>query len=150
MRAEFRAWNARVLANAQALARALGDQGLRLVSGGTDTDLMLVDLGPLGVTDARAAGALEAAGLACNKNVIPFDPLPAETASGIRLSGNAGTTRGFGPAEFERIGAMVGRIVAACRSGGPGLDAETAAVRAEVRRLCRGFPIYPGVCPGAP
>jgi glycine hydroxymethyltransferase len=142
LRPEFHAWNAAVLANAAALASALASGGLRLVAGGTDTGLMLVDLRPKGLTGEAAAKALERAGLACNKNLIPFDPEPAELASGLRLSSNAGTTRGFGTAEFSTIGGWILRVLDALAAG-PGALAVQAEVREEVRSLCRRFPIYP-------
>jgi glycine hydroxymethyltransferase len=140
---EFRAWNEAVLANAQALARALAGQGFRLVSGGTDTGMLLVDLRPKAVSGRAAAEALERAGLACNKNMVPFDPEPAEVASGIRLSSNAGTTRGFSAAEFERIGHWIARVLDAVPVGAGHAAAVAAEVREEVRALCRRFPIYP-------
>ncbi|KAF2990760.1 serine hydroxymethyltransferase [Methylocystis sp. MJC1] len=133
----FRAYNEAVLENARALAAALVGAGLRVVTGGTDTGLMLVDLSPTGVTGDVAAKALEKAGLAVNKNMIPFDPRPPEAPSGLRLSSNAGTTRGFGVAEFQRIGAWIARVLR-----NPA-DLRTIDVaRQEVLALCRAFPIY--------
>jgi glycine hydroxymethyltransferase len=141
LRPEFVRWNEAVLANAQALAGAVEAAGLRLVSGGTDVGLMLVDLRAKGVSGEAASGALERAGLACNKNMIPFDPEPPEVASGLRLSSNAGTTRGFGTAEFARIGRWIGEVIDGLAAGRP----VEAAVREAVRELCRRFPIYPGL-----
>ncbi len=145
LRPEFRAYNLRVLDNAQALARTLAAGGLRLVSGGTDTGLMLVDLRPRGVSGDAASTALERAGIACNKNLIPFDPEPAEIASGLRLSSNAGTARGFGPEEFEQIGrwilAVLDGLVQSPRDGAR--TAET--IRSEVTALARRFPVYEGL-----
>ncbi|MFO1039862.1 MAG: serine hydroxymethyltransferase [Geminicoccaceae bacterium] len=139
----FRHYQEGVLANAQALATTLQQSGFRLVTGGTDTGMLLVDLRPKGVTGEAVTKALEAAGLACNKNMIPFDPLPPETASGIRLSSNAGTTRGFGRHEFRRVGQWIAAIVAALPDA-----ADTAArIRGEVADLCRDFPLYPELCP---
>jgi glycine hydroxymethyltransferase len=143
LRPEFRAWNEAVLANARALARSLAEQGFRLVAGGTDTGLMLVDLRPKRVTGEAAARALERAGLACNKNLIPFDPEPPEVASGLRLSSNAGTTRGFGPDEFEEVGRWIGEVLDALAQGPDQVAEAEARVREEVRTLCRRFPIYP-------
>jgi glycine hydroxymethyltransferase len=143
LRPEFRAWNEAVLANARALARSLAEQGFRLVAGGTDTGLMLVDLRPKRVTGDAAARALERAGLACNKNLIPFDPEPPEVASGLRLSSNAGTTRGFGPDEFEEVGRWIGEVLDALAQGPDQAAEAEARVREEVRTLCRRFPIYP-------
>lgn len=138
LRPEFRAYNVAVLENARALAATLRSAGLRLVSGGTDCGLMLVDLSPLGVTGDIAAEALERAGLAVNKNLIPFDARPPEAPSGLRLSSNAGTARGFGLGEFEAIGRMVARI-----SRSPADEAAIVEARAAVRAICARFPIYP-------
>lgn len=138
LRPEFRDYNEAVLANARALAETLREEGLRLVSGGTDCGLMLVDLSPIGVTGDVAAKALERAGLAVNKNLIPFDERPPEAPSGLRLSSNAGTARGFGTAEFEEIGRMIARI---CRE--PDDADEIACARDDVRAMCARFPIYP-------
>lgn len=137
LRPGFRAYNEAVLANARALARRLQEKGLRIVSGGTDIGLMLVDLTATGVTGDVAAKALEKAGLAVNKNMIPFDPRPPEAPSGLRLSSNAGTTRGFGVEAFERIGDWIADVARA-----PADDATIAQARAEVLALCRAFPIY--------
>ena len=137
LRPEFRAYNQAVLDNARALAETLAEAGFRLVSGGTDTGLMLVDLTNHGVTGDLAAKALERAGLAVNKNLIPFDPRPPEAPSGLRLSSNAGTTRGFTVAEFKSIGDWIARILRE-----PQDAAAIAAVRAEVLALCARFPVY--------
>jgi glycine hydroxymethyltransferase len=145
LRPEFRAYNQAVVANAAALAESLQGQGLRLVAGGTDTGLMLVDLRAKGVAGQRASESLEAAGLTCNKNVIPFDPAPPEVASGVRLSSNAGTTRGFGVAEFRRIGDWIGAVLDGLAAHPEDNSAVERAIRAEVAALCRRFPIYPTV-----
>lgn len=137
LRPDFRAYNEAVLANARALAETLGRQGLRLVTGGTDMGLMLVDLTSTGVTGDVAAKALEKAGLAVNKNMIPFDPRPPEAPSGLRLSSNAGTTRGFGVREFERIGEWIAHILR-----NPSDRRAIDATREEALALCRAFPIY--------
>ncbi len=113
LRPEFRAYNQAVLDNARALAESVAASGMRLVAGGTDCGLMLVDLSPQGVTGDVAARALEAAGLAVNKNQIPFDTRPPEAPSGLRLSSNAGTARGFGAQEFRQVGRWIARVVAA-------------------------------------
>ena len=145
LRPEFRAWNQAVRDNARALAGELSAAGLRLVTGGTDSGLMLVDLGPRGLTGQPASEALEAAGLTCNKNVIPFDPEPPEIASGLRLSSNAGTTRGFDADEFRQIGRWIARVLDSLAKD-PGNDGTVqAGIRAEVATLCRRFPIYPGL-----
>jgi glycine hydroxymethyltransferase len=137
LRPEFRAYNEAVLANARALAAALEREGLRIIAGGTDMGLMLVDLTATGVTGDIAAKALERAGLAVNKNLIPFDPRPPEAPSGLRLSSNAGTARGFGPREFETIGNWIARIVRA-----PKDETLLAEIQAQTLALCRSFPIY--------
>jgi glycine hydroxymethyltransferase len=137
LRPEFALYNAAVLANARALAGALESSGLRLVAGGTDTGLMLVDLAARGVTGDVAAAALERAGLAVNKNLIPFDPRPPEAPSGLRLSSNAGTTRGFDEADFRRVAEWIDRALRA-----PEDDNILAAVREEALELCRRRPIY--------
>lgn len=137
LRPEFRTYNEAVLANARAMADALVVAGVRLVAGGTDCGLMLADLTPLGVTGDVAAKALETAGLAVNKNQIPFDPRPPEAPSGLRLSSNAGTARGFGMDEFALIGGWIADVLKA-----PGDGALLARLREEVRALCAGFPIY--------
>jgi glycine hydroxymethyltransferase len=142
---EFRDYNKRVLENAQALAATVADGGLRLVAGGTDTGLMLVDLRSRGVSGDAASKALEEAGIACNKNMIPFDPEPAEVASGLRLSSNAGTARGFGAAEFRQIGRWILAVIdGLARSSNDGAEA-ALMVRSEVSALARRFPIYPGM-----
>lgn len=138
LRPEFRSYNQAVLDNARALAAALSEAGVRLVAGGTDCGLMLVDLGNLGVTGDMAAKALERAGLAVNKNQIPFDPRPPEAPSGLRLSSNAGTARGFGTAEFRHVARWIEQVLKAPQDAGL-----IAKVRAEVRGLCARFPIYP-------
>jgi len=137
LRPEFARYCADVLGNARALAEALATYGLRIVSGGTDMGLMLVDLAATGVTGGAAAKALEEAGLAVNKNQIPFDPRPPEDPSGIRVSSNAGTTRGFLADDFRQIARWIAAVCAA--PGDPGV---TAGVRAEVEALCRLHPIY--------
>jgi glycine hydroxymethyltransferase len=137
LRPEFRVYNEAVLVNARALAERLQSKGLRIVTGGTDMGLMLVDLAATGVTGDVAARALEKAGLAVNKNMIPFDPRPPEAPSGLRLSSNAGTTRGFGAQEFETIGDWIAGVIRA-----PYDEQSITRTRAEVVALCRAFPIY--------
>jgi glycine hydroxymethyltransferase len=137
LRPEFRAYNEAVLTNARALAERLQGKGLRIVTGGTDMGLMLVDLTATSVTGDVAATALEKAGLAVNKNMIPFDPRPPEAPSGLRLSSNAGTTRGFGAQEFETIGDWIAGVIRA-----PYDEQSITRTRAEVLALCRAFPIY--------
>jgi glycine hydroxymethyltransferase len=140
---EFREYGARVVANARALSDTLRAGGLDIVSGGTDCHMILVDLRPKGVKGRDAERALERTGLTCNKNAIPFDPEKPAVTSGIRLGSSAGTTRGFGEAEFRAVGQLILRVVNAIAKGGAEGDpaVETAALE-EVRGLCRSFPIY--------
>ncbi|PKP90663.1 MAG: serine hydroxymethyltransferase [Alphaproteobacteria bacterium HGW-Alphaproteobacteria-16] len=145
LKPEFKSYAAAVVENAKVLAATLNERGCNLVSGGTDTHLALVDLTPLGVTGKDADEALERAAITCNKNGIPNDPLPPMKTSGIRVGSPAGTTRGFGPAEFREIGNMVADVLDGLRTKGEGGDAEVEAnVRGRVRTLCERFPIYPG------
>lgn len=140
---EFKNYAAAVVENAQVLAATLKERGAAIVSGGTDTHLALVDLTPLGVTGKDADEALERAGITCNKNGIPNDPLPPVKTSGIRVGTPAGTTRGFGTAEFREIGNMVADVLDGLAKKGEKGDAEVeAAVRERVRALCARFPIY--------
>jgi glycine hydroxymethyltransferase len=140
---EFKSYAQAVIANAKALAGRLKERGADLVSGGTDTHLALVDLRPLGVTGKDADEALERASITCNKNGIPFDPLPPVKTSGIRVGSPAGTTRGFGVAEFRDIADMVADVLEGLRDKGEhGDPAVEAEVRGRVRELCARFPIY--------
>jgi len=142
---EFSAYARQVIANAQALANRLKARGCDIVSGGTDTHLALVDLRPKGLTGKDADDALERSGITCNKNGVPFDPLPPVKTSGIRVGSPAGTTRGFGVAEFEAIGDMIADVLDGLRaSGAEGNAAVEAGVRERVRALCARFPIYTG------
>jgi glycine hydroxymethyltransferase len=141
----FRTYARNVIANAQALAETLRAGGLDIVSGGTDSHMVLVDLRPKHVTGRDAERALERAGLTCNKNAIPFDPEKPFVTSGVRLGTSAGTTRGFGTEEFRTVGALILRVLDALGQSGPEGDAEVeAAVLADVRRLCDAFSIYGG------
>jgi len=144
LRPDFRAYAKQVVANARALADELQNQGLAIVSGGTDSHLMLVDLRPKRVTGKAAEAALGRAHLTCNKNAIPFDPEKPMVTSGVRLGSPAGTTRGFTEAEFRQVGRMIGRVLdgLAGANSAEGNAAVEAAVAAEVQELCRRFPIY--------
>jgi glycine hydroxymethyltransferase len=136
---EFRADQRHTIENAAVLATTLAENGAKLVSGGTDNHLMLVDVTPLGVTGKEAEALLDAVGITVNKNAIPFDPLPPNTSSGIRVGTPATTTRGFGPDEMRQVGRL---IVRALRDRD---DPETApAVADEVRQICNRFPV-PGL-----
>jgi glycine hydroxymethyltransferase len=140
---EFKSYSRAVIANAKALAGRLKERGADLVSGGTDTHLALVDLRPLQVTGKDADEALERAAITCNKNGIPFDPLPPVKTSGIRVGSPAGTTRGFGVAEFRDIADMVADVLEGLRDKGEeGDPAVEAEVKGRVRQLCARFPIY--------
>ena len=138
----FKDYAANVVANAQALSGVLLEGGLGIVSGGTDCHMVLVDLQPKGVTGKAAEAALERAGLTCNKNSIPNDPQKPFVTSGVRLGTSAGTTRGFGEAEFKTIGALILRVIDALASTPEGDAAVEAEVHEEVRALCDAFPIY--------
>ncbi len=137
---EFAVYQRRIVDNAQALAEGLQVAGLRLVSGGTDTHLMLVDLRPKKLTGKVAEEALGRAGITVNKNMIPWDPEKPMTTSGIRVGTPALTTRGMGVAEMKAVAALIGRVLDA-----PGDEKALAKVRGEVLELCRRFPLYPGL-----
>ncbi len=139
----FRAYAGRVIANAQRLAQVLQEGRLGIVSGGTDCHMVLVDLRPFGLKGRDAERALEAAGLTCNKNAIPFDPEKPFVTSGIRLGTSAGTTRGFGTEDFAEVGGLILEVLRAMQEKGPDGDPATAAeVRARVRALCDAHPIH--------
>ena len=140
---DFKDYIARVIANAQTLAATLVERGCAVVAGGTDTHLALIDLTPKGLTGKDADEALERAGITCNKNGVPFDPLPPTKTSGIRVGSPAGTTRGFGQAEFQTIGHMIADVLDGLAANGEhGNAAVEAEVRVRVRALCARFPIY--------
>ena len=146
MTPEFKAYAQAVAANAKALAASLQAQGLGIVSGGTDNHLMLVDLRPYGAKGSHAEKALDRAAITCNKNNIPFDTEKAMLTSGIRLGTPAGTTRGFGTAEFTQIGQLIAEVVEGLRKNGEAGDAQIeASVAARVQELCARFPIYEGM-----
>jgi glycine hydroxymethyltransferase len=140
----FKLYAEAVVKNAQALAATLSEAGLDIVSGGTDTHLMLVDLRPLGLTGRDAEASLERAGITCNKNGIPFDPQKPAVTSGIRLGSPAGTTRGFGSEEFRLVGKHIVEVLQALAQGPVGNGATEARVRDKVRELCARFPIFTG------
>lgn len=138
----FKQYAKDVIANARALSKVLVTGGLGVVSGGTDCHMVLVDLRPKGVTGKAAEIALERAGLTCNKNAIPFDPEKPFVTSGVRLGTSAGTTRGFGEAEFRKVGELVLKVIDALSANPEGDAAVEAAVLEEVRALCEAHPIY--------
>jgi glycine hydroxymethyltransferase len=144
MKPEFKSYAASVVENAKALAASLQEQGLDIVSGGTDNHSMLVDLRPKQAKGKHAEHALDRASITCNKNNIPFDTEKATLTSGLRLGTPAGTTRGFGPAEFREIGRMIADVVEGLRKNGEAGDGQIEArVKAEAEALCNRFPIYP-------
>ncbi len=144
MRPEFKSYAASVVENARALAASLQEQGLDIVSGGTDNHSMLVDLRPKQAKGKHAEHALDRASITCNKNAIPYDPEKPFVTSGLRLGTPAGTTRGFGPAEFRDIGRMIADVVEGLRKNGEAGDGQIEArVKQEAEALCARFPIYP-------
>ena len=144
LKPEFKAYAAQVVTNARALAASLADNGLRIVSGGTDNHLMLVDLTARNVTGKSAEKGLGRAWLTCNKNGVPFDTRSPFVTSGIRLGTPAGTTRGFGVEEFTTIGRLIAEVVDGLAHNGDDGDAQVETrVRAQVEELCSRFPIYP-------
>ncbi len=146
LRPEFKTYQAQVIKNAQALADQLMQGGLDIVTGGTDSHLMLVDLRPKGVKGNATEKALGRAHITCNKNGIPFDTEKPTITSGVRLGTPAGTTRGFGEAEFRQIGMWINEVVDGLAAHGEaGNAAVEASVRAKVEALCERFPIYPGL-----
>jgi len=142
----FRDYAHRIVANARALAASLEENGLRIVSGGTDNHSMLVDLTAKDVTGKDAEKGLDRAFLTCNKNGIPYDTRSPFVTSGIRLGTPAGTTRGFGPDEFRTIGKLIAEVVDGLAKNGPEGDAQIEeSVRQRVGTLCADFPVYPGM-----
>jgi len=144
LRPEFRAYAKQVVANARALADELVKGGLAIVSGGTDSHLMLVDLRPKNLTGKAAEAALGRAHLTCNKNAIPFDPAKPMVTSGVRLGTPAGTTRGFTEEEFRAVGRMIVRVLdGLAQANAPEANsAVEKAVAEDVKALCAKFPIY--------
>jgi len=140
---EFKAYARAVLDNARVLAASLVESGLAIVSGGTDSHLMLVDLRPKKLTGKLAEAALERAGITCNKNGIPFDPEKPTVTSGIRLGSPAATTRGFGQAEFRQVGGLIAEVLDGLAAGSEDNHAVEAAVRRKVGALCARFAVYP-------
>ena len=142
---EFKAYAHQIVANARALSATLADAGLSIVSGGTDNHLMLVDLRAKDTTGKAAEKALDRAYITCNKNNVPFDTASPFVTSGIRLGTPAGTTRGFGEAEFREIGTLIAQVVEGLKRNGPDGDGQVEAhVRDKVLALTARFPIYEG------
>ncbi|HEY8617849.1 MAG TPA: serine hydroxymethyltransferase [Phenylobacterium sp.] len=141
LKPEFKLYARQVVENARALADSLQQAGFKIVSNGTDSHLMLVDLTPKGVSGADAEVALERAGITTNKNSIPGDPLPPMQTSGLRVGSPAGTSRGFGPGEFRQVGKWIGEVLDGLGTGADNTAVEQK-VRSEVVALTRRFPIY--------
>jgi len=142
LRPEFRRYTEQVIRNAQVLSEGLINRGLDIVSGGTDTHLVLVDLRPKGLTGNISEVSLENAGVTCNKNGVPFDPQPPMVTSGVRLGAPAGTTRGFGETEFAQIAELIGDVLDGLAKNPEDNQMVENKVREDVRELCRAFPIY--------
>jgi glycine hydroxymethyltransferase len=143
LRPAFQDYACAVVDNARILAETLAEGGLAIVSGGTDTHLLLVDLRPLGLTGRDAEASLERAGITCNKNGIPFDPQRPAVTSGLRLGSPAATARGFGPAEFRAVGGYIVEVLQALARRPADSGGVEARIRTAVRELCARFPIYP-------
>jgi glycine hydroxymethyltransferase len=143
LKPEFPGYVRAVVDNARVLAEVLAGGGFDIVSGGTDTHLMLVDLRPKGLTGDIAEASLERAGMTCNKNGVPFDPEKPTITSGVRLGTPAATTRGFGVAEFRQVGEMICEVLDGLASSSNDNGTVETAVRARVEKLCARFPIYP-------
>lgn len=143
LKPEFKAYAKAVVENAKVFAESLKEGGVDLVSGGTDSHVIFVDLRPKGLTGKVADLSLENAGLTCNKNSVPFDPEGPFTTSGLRFGTPAGTTRGFGPAEWQEIGKLVIEVLDGLVANGPERSGEVEArVKEKVKALCARFPIY--------
>jgi glycine hydroxymethyltransferase len=138
----FKTYIGNVLANAQALGAVLREGGVDLVTGGTDNHLLLVDLRPKGLKGTQVETALERAGITCNKNGIPFDTEKPTVTSGVRLGTPAGTSRGFGVAEFEQVGRLILEVLDALTQHPEGHAETEQRVRREIFALCERFPIY--------
>lgn len=142
LRPSFKMYSAAVAENAHVLAETLLEGGLDIVSGGTDTHVVLVDLRPLGLTGDISETSLERAGMTCNKNGVPFDPEKPAVTSGVRLGSPAGTTRGFRAAEFCQVGEMIVEVLQGLAADRENNEAVENAVRSRVADLCKRFPIY--------
>ncbi|MCP5369016.1 MAG: serine hydroxymethyltransferase [Hyphomicrobiales bacterium] len=142
LRPEFKLYAQAVAENARVLAATLLEQGFDIVSGGTDTHLMLVDLRPKGLTGRDAEQSLERANITCNKNGVPFDPEKPAVTSGIRVGSPAATTRGFGPNEFRRVGELIGEVLDGLAANPDDNSRAENAAKEKVRELCQRFPVY--------
>ena len=140
---DFKVYAKSVIENAKALGKKLKERGCEIVSGGTDSHLILVDLRPKELTGKDAENSLEAAGITCNKNGIPFDPEKPTVTSGIRLGTPAGTTRGFGIKEFNLVGDLICDVLDGLAKNKQSANATVErSVRKKVEELCLRFPIY--------
>ena len=142
LKPEFKVYARQVVTNAQALAAVLVERGAAIVSGGTDSHLMLVDLRPKGVTGKATEAAMEHALMTCNKNGVPFDTAPFTITSGVRLGTPAGTTRGFGVGEFQQVGHWIADVIDSMKGTDEADAGVSQRVAGEVRELTRRFPIY--------
>lgn len=144
LKPEFKAYAKAVVENAKILAETLKNGGCDIVSGGTDSHIVLLDLRPKDLTGKETEEALERAGMTCNKNAVPFDPQPPMVTSGVRLGTPAATTRGFGPAEWKLVGEYIIEVLDGLKaSGAEGNNAVEQAVKTKVEALCARFPVYP-------
>jgi len=143
LRPEFQSYAKTTVENAKVLASILVERGFDIVSGGTDTHLLLVDLRPKALTGRAAEASLERAHITCNKNGVPFDPEKPTVTSGIRLGTPAGTTRGFGPGEFRQVGQAISDVLEHLAANPGDNSAAEGAAREKVADLCRRFPVYP-------
>ena len=145
LRPSFKSYARAVVENAEVLASTLNAGGLDIVTGGTDTHVVLVDLRPVKLTGKDAEAAMERAGLTCNKNAVPFDPEKPTITSGVRLGSPAATSRGFGQAEFKRVGEFIIQVLRGLAERPEEQGATEAEVRSRVAELCQRFPIYPNL-----
>ena len=144
LKPEFKSYGKQVLDNARALAETLKQGGCDIVTGGTDSHIVLLDLRPKGLKGNLTENALERAGMTCNKNAVPFDPEPPMVTSGVRLGTPAATSRGFGVAEFQKVGELMVEVLDGLKENGEEGNVSTETkIRKEVEALCSRFPIYP-------
>jgi glycine hydroxymethyltransferase len=145
LKPSFKSYARAVVENAEVLASTLSAGGLDIVTGGTDTHVVLVDLRPVKLTGKDAEAAMERSGLTCNKNAVPYDPEKPTITSGVRLGSPAATSRGFGQAEFKRVGELIIQVLRGLAERPDEQDATEAEVRSRVAELCQRFPIYPNL-----
>jgi len=144
LKPEFKDYARDIVDNARVLAATLKEGGADIVSGGTDSHIVLLDLRPKGLKGNETEEALERAGMTCNKNAVPYDPEPPMVTSGVRLGTPAATTRGFGTAEWKLVGEYILEVLDGLKANGVDGNADVeAAVKEKVTALCARFPIYP-------